>query len=310
MSSDASLLPAQNSHTLSAHAGPVHSVRYNHDGNYLLTAGSDRTVRLWNPESGLCIKTYEGHGKEVYNICVPPAASDNSRFASCSGDRSVFVWDVGTGRPTRRFTGHHQRVNAIAFNAEATVIVSGSYDATVRCWDCRANSRLPIQVLDHAKDSVESVQILGSYILTGSVDGYIRTYDIRMGDVTSDKVGHPVSSAVYSGDENCVLATCLDDTLRLFDKDNGELLNEYKGHKNNSYRLISTLSYTDAHVVSGSEDGRICIWDLVEGDLVKSIAAHERAVTCVAYHPREHRMCSGSVDGKVKVWSNEVPEAS
>ncbi|TPX70416.1 hypothetical protein SpCBS45565_g01741 [Spizellomyces sp. 'palustris'] len=301
MSSD-DILPHREVRSLHGHKGPVHAVRYSQDGNYILTAGSDRTIRLWNPESGLSIKTYEGHGKEIFSVCVPPRGADNSRFASCSADRSVFIWDVGTGRPTRRFTGHHQRVNAVAFNAEATVVVSGSYDASVRCWDCRSNSRTPIQVLEDAKDSVEAVQVLDTEILTGSVDGCVRIYDIRMGDVITDKVGHAVTSATFSGDKNCVLVSSLDSTLRLFDKENGELLNDYKGHKNDEYRLISCLSNTDAHVISGSEDGNIYMWDLVEGNLLRTIKAHDRAVTCVAYHPKKAVMTSSSVDGMVKVW--------
>lgn len=38
----------------------------------------------------------------------------------------------------------------------------------------------------------------------------------------------------------------------------------YKGHVNNDYKVDSCLTQDDAHVVSGSEDGRICFWDLVE----------------------------------------------
>ena len=38
----------------------------------------------------------------------------------------------------------------------------------------------------------------------------------------------------------------------------------YKGHKNNDYKLDSCLTHDDAHIVSGSEDGRVCFWDLVE----------------------------------------------
>ena len=41
----------------------------------------------------------------------------------------------------------------------------------------------------------------------------------------------------------------------------------YKGHKNSDYKLDSCLSHDDAHVVSGSEDGRVCFWDLVEVSL-------------------------------------------
>ncbi|KAJ3023487.1 WD repeat-containing protein 83 [Thoreauomyces humboldtii] len=298
-------LPSAQLHCLKAHAGPVHAVRYSQDGNYILTAGSDRLVRLWSAQTGLAIKTYEAHGKAVLALAIPPAGADNSRFASASEDRSVFVWDVGTGHPIRRFQGHHHRVNCVAFNADANVVASGSYDASVRFWDCRAqNARLPIQIVGDAKDSVESVQIVAHEILTGSVDGSLRTYDMRMGDIVTDRVGHPITSASFSGDKNCILASSLDDTIRLFDKENGELLGSYTGHRNREYRISSTLSNTDAHVISGSEDGSIFMWDLVEGGLVRKLKdAHTKVVTCVAYHPVEARLVSGSTDGNVKIWS-------
>ena len=41
-------------------------------------------------------------------------------------------------------------------------------------------------------------------------------------------------------------------------------MHSYKGHTNSDYKLDSCLSHDDAHVISGSEDGRICFWDLVE----------------------------------------------
>lgn len=39
--------------------GAVRSVRFNKDGNYMLTCGSDKTIKLWNPSRGLLIKTYK-----------------------------------------------------------------------------------------------------------------------------------------------------------------------------------------------------------------------------------------------------------
>jgi len=45
---------------------------------------------------------------------------------------------------------------------------SGSYDATVRVWDCRSRTYDPVQVMNEAKDSITSMQLSGSEILTGS----------------------------------------------------------------------------------------------------------------------------------------------
>lgn len=35
------------------------------DGNYCLTCGSDKTLKLWNPLRGTLLRTYSGHGYEV-----------------------------------------------------------------------------------------------------------------------------------------------------------------------------------------------------------------------------------------------------
>ncbi|KAF9571598.1 hypothetical protein BGW38_008600, partial [Lunasporangiospora selenospora] len=110
-------------------------------------------------------------------------------------------------------------------------------------------------------------------------------------------------------DGNCVLASSLDNTIRLMDRANGGLLNAYKGHKNDKYKIRSCLSNTDAHVLSGSEDGGIYIWDLIEGQVVHRIEAHSKIVTSITYHPTQDRMCSASVDGSIKSWTSEPPPA-
>ncbi|RHZ79087.1 hypothetical protein Glove_152g50 [Diversispora epigaea] len=292
-------LPTQCIRTFSMHEGPVHIARFNSSGEYVLSGGQDKTIRLWNPESGLCIKTYVGHGKEVLDISV---TRDHSRFASCGGDRQVFYWDVVTGRTIRRFEGHHHRVNAIDFNYEGSILATGSYDTTIRLWDCRSNSRLPIQILEEPKDSVTSLQLTQYEIVSGSTDGNIRTHDIRMGVLVSDLISYPVTSVSVSNDTNCILASSLDDTVRLMDRENGGLLNSFKGHKNSTYKIRSCLSNNDAHVISGSEDGIIYIWDLLEGNVLKTLSAHSGVVTCVAYNSRLDAMISSSVDGTSKYW--------
>ena len=74
----------------------------------------------------------------------------------------------------------------------------------------------------------------------------------------------PVTSVCLSGDGNCLLVGTLDSTVRLLDRDKGHLLSSYSGHQNVKYKLDSRLSNTDAHVLSGSEDGSIHIWELVQ----------------------------------------------
>ena len=43
----------------------MRAVRYNVDGNYCVTCGQDKSVKLWNPDRKALLKSYTGHGYEV-----------------------------------------------------------------------------------------------------------------------------------------------------------------------------------------------------------------------------------------------------
>jgi mitogen-activated protein kinase organizer 1 len=53
----------------------------------------------------------------------------------------------------------------------------------------RSQNRTPIQILDEHKDAVQTIHVGNTYILTGSVDGHVRTYDLRMGQLREDYLG-------------------------------------------------------------------------------------------------------------------------
>eukprot|EP00794_Sanderia_malayensis_P016042 gene16042-17664_t len=282
------------------HEGPTRAVRFNSDGNYCMTCGSDKTLKLWNPHTSTLLKTYIGHGLEVLDA-ISSTLSD--RLASCGADKAVILWDVATGKAIRRFRGHSSKINCVKANKDDfTVLVSGSYDTTVRCWDTRSRSQDPMQVLDEARDSISSIQVSEHSILTGSVDGFAREYDLRLGKMTDDCLGEPVTSVSFTNDGQCILVSSLDHTIRLMDRSSGEMLNSFKGHQNSTYKIDSCLSNNDCYVVSGSEDGRICFWDLIEGNLVHSLEhGSKEVVYSLSVHPEGDCLLSAS-SNSVKLW--------
>ncbi|CAE6430647.1 unnamed protein product [Rhizoctonia solani] len=266
---------------LENHRGPVHVATYaKGEAKYVLTGGQDRTIRLWNPESGGEIKKYEGHGYEVLSISV---------FASGGGDRSVYLWNVTAGVTERRMPGHLGKINAVAFNADASVLASGSYDSSVRLWDLKAQNRTPIQVLDEAKDSITCIHVGTAEIITGSVDGHVRTYDMRMGELKSDFIGPPISSISPSVDNQTLLICTLDSKLRLMDRVNGQMLNTFSGHVSNDYRTHACFGHGEGSVVCGDEQGKIWEWDLLNAKAVAPDPpkVHDKVITWVEHHPLE-----------------------
>ncbi|KAM9106093.1 WD repeat domain-containing protein 83 isoform 2-T2 [Megaptera novaeangliae] len=298
-------LPQKRLKTLDCGQRAVRAVRFNVDGNYCLTCGSDKTLKLWSPLRGTLLRTYSGHGYEVLDAA---GSFDNSSLCSGGGDKAVVLWDVASGQVVRKFRGHAGKVNTVQFNEEATVILSGSIDSTIRCWDCRSRRPEPIQKLDEAKDGISSVKVSDHEVLAGSVDGRVRRYDLRMGHLFSDYVGSPITCTCFSRDGQCTLVSSLDSTLRLLDKDTGELLGEYTGHKNQEYKLDCCLSERDTHVVSCSEDGKVFFWDLVEGALALALPVGPSVVQSLAYHPTEPCLLT-AMGGSIQCWREETYKA-
>ncbi|KAK7301239.1 hypothetical protein RJT34_12100 [Clitoria ternatea] len=106
-------------------------------------------------------------------------------------------------------------VNGVKFNEYSSVVVSAGYDQSLHAWDCRSHNTEPIQIIDTFVDSVMSTCLTKTKIIGGSVDGTVGTF--RIGREISDNLGQPVNCVSMSNDGNCILASCLDSTLRLLD---------------------------------------------------------------------------------------------
>lgn len=252
------------------------------------------------------LKTYSGHGYEVLDA---DGSFDNSQICSCSSDKTVILWDVASGQVTRKLRGHVGKVNCVQFNDEASVILSGSIDGMVRCWDTRSRRMEPIQILDDARDGVSSLKVSEHEVLTGSVDGRVRLYDLRMGQLHVDFIGSPITCVCFTQDGQCTLSSTLDSTLRLLDKSTGEMLGEYTGHQNKSYKMDCSLSNKDTHVVSCSEEGHVYYWDLVEGSVALKLPVGKGVVQSLSFHPTDPLLLTAT-EGCVQVWGGEPLETS
>ena len=78
----------------------------------------------------------------------------------------AFLWDVSTGNVIRRLVTHTQRINTVAMNADASVLFTGSYDATVCVWDLRSGSRGSHLIIRSTHPFVSSSHLFTSTLLS------------------------------------------------------------------------------------------------------------------------------------------------
>lgn len=176
----------------------------------------------------------------------------------------------------------------------------------MRIWDTKSSAQKPIQVLSEAKDSISCVLVNknGGYeIVTGSVDGRVRYYDLRMGRMDTDVLPGPVTSLAAMRGGEAMLVGTLDGRIRLIDRNGGGCLMTYKGHVNAEFRIRSAFGGKEAWVLSGSEvegeDGQVWVWDTVSGEVIQKLA-----VKRVSQHDVKKRVVGS--DGKEKTKKNVV----
>ncbi|KAI9810336.1 MAG: WD domain protein [Pycnora praestabilis] len=114
---------------------PVVSVRFSPNGKYVLAWTLDSCVRLWNYVEGRCLKTYQGHKNERFSIGGAFGVYGDEAFVvSGSEEGTIVIWDVTTKRMLQRLTGHDGVVLGVDTLPNASAIVSGGVDRTVRIW--------------------------------------------------------------------------------------------------------------------------------------------------------------------------------
>lgn len=198
-------------------------------------------------------------------------------------------------------------------------MVSGSDDRSVRLWDNKSRDSRPLMVLDEAKDGITDLVCWDKEIITGSSDGRVRGYDIRMGRCVSDVQPGAVTALSLSRDGRVALASCLDGRIRLMDRENGACLRtlpadekwEDGGYKNDSLRLQTCLAMNDSVAMSGSEaDGRVRAWDVLSGKQINAVDVSDtgKVVSVVKWREGSHVedrksvWAAGGADGVVKVF--------
>merc|ERR1711862_800587 len=162
------------------------------------------------------------------------------------------------------------------------------------------------------KDSISCVRALQTdsttQILSSSIDGSLRVYDLRMGQLNVFHLPDPIPFFDTSHDRKCIVLHSLNGGIYLLEKELGTVLKCYSDcHAAGTYALECSLLSNDEYVISGSEDGKVVFYDLVGGEMVQILEGHRKATCSVCACPKKglsSLVVSGSFDGEGIVWCN------
>jgi WD40 repeat protein len=104
---------------------PGESATFSPEGNRIVTASDDCTVRIW----GRPHRRADRHTARVHSAAFSP---QGDRIVTASNDRTTRICDARTGTQIATLQGHENWVESAAFSPQGDRIVTTSHDRTVR----------------------------------------------------------------------------------------------------------------------------------------------------------------------------------
>jgi WD40 repeat protein/serine/threonine protein kinase len=239
------------------HAARVDGIAFSNDGGKLASISED-TVRIWNPTTGLLLRSWPLGFSYSGAVAFSP---DASQLATGWG-AIVRVWDVASGLLKRDFYGQQFGVEAVAFHPTARRLYSVG-TGIMKEWDLEQHG----SVMDDAKTEVGAITVSpdGRFIASGSRDGKVWIYSADSARVLRSWAGHSerVTSIAFSPDSLLLASSSRDKTIKVWSVLDGRLLRTLNGHTDWVWSIA--FSPDGSRIVSGSEDRTIRIWDLASG---------------------------------------------
>jgi aspartate 1-decarboxylase len=202
------------------HMGSVLSVAISPDGHTLVSGSDDKTIKVWNLQSGKLLRTLAGHGGVVFSVAISP---DGHTLVSGSGDKTIKVWNLQNGELLRTLAGHGDRVRSVAISPDGHTLVSGSGDLTIWVWNLQSGELLRA-LAGHGgwidKRVLVAISPDGHTLVSGSGDKTIKVWNLQNGELLHTFTGHTgsVYSVAISPDGHTLVSGSDDKTIKVWSK--------------------------------------------------------------------------------------------
>ena len=281
------------------HTSAVTRAVWSHNGTRILSASEDHTLKLWDPRSAQCIRTFDGHRGPVTSAAF---SRDDQRILSASWDRTLKLWDTQSAQCIHTFHGHKHAVTSAAFSHDEQRILSFSKDHTLKLWDPRSGQC--IRTFEGHQDLVESAAFShdDQRIISASSDRTLKLWDPDSGRCLRTFEGHQswATFAAFSHDDQRILSASIEGTLMLWDSQSGQSIRTFKGHEDGI--TSAAFSHDDQRILSASGDYTLKLWDTESGRCIRTLTGHQDWVMSAGFSHDDQRILSASMDNTLKLW--------
>ncbi|XP_052785771.1 F-box and WD repeat domain containing protein 10B-like isoform X2 [Mya arenaria] len=253
-----------------------------------------------------------------YNVLVLSDLDDPHRVVHTDGgkliavgskDRKVRFIDNTSAREHKRMskgepgedgelpviTGHAGSIRCVCIIEKQGVVLSGSYDTSIRMWS--VNTGHCLKIFRGHRDTVLIIRVLGDILISGSKDKSCKIWDLQTGKCQrSFRHRYPVNAVAMSTE--VVISGCEGGKVKVWDLKSGNIIKVLSGH----HESVTAIQFDLYHIVTGGRDGYALVWSAI-GDHNRCLNAlrHPKEVLCVEF--TYLRCITGCADGRIRIWN-------
>lgn len=270
------------------------------DGQLLASEVSGRNIKIWNVETGECIKILACPGY-VDSVVFSP---DGLRIASALIDGQLMIWDTSTGNHLHSILGPHDWYMSVVFSANGRELISGSDRGVARIWEVDTGYtssvfEIPIQIDDliFSKDN-KSIKSLS--------DSEIKIWNTLDGTLAHSIQVHPESSptgVMFSEGGQRVAFVEEHGTITISSVDGRQSIRILHTYEKLLQQIVFT---TNGRYLVSRGVNMVNIWEPTTGECLQIIHGIEpRPPVPVACAPHSQKIATATVKRKsqvVKIW--------
>lgn len=253
--------------TFMGHKQAVRDICFNRFGDRFLSAGYDRALKLWDTETGQCVKRFNSRAVP-YCIQFNPDEERSHLFLAGMANKKIACFDSRTGNICQEYDRHLGPVNTVTFVDNNRRFVSTSDDKSIRVWEWD----IPVEIKYIADPGLHSVPAVslsptGKWIACQMMDNKIQAM------------------------------ACTSHSFKLSSK------KIFSGHMVAGYSCTPVFSPDMSFLSSGDADGKVFIWDWKSCKLLTTFQAHDNVCINNLWHPHEtSKLLTAGWDGLIKLW--------
>ncbi len=297
--------PWQSKIVLKGHFGAVNAI-LNYQDQYFVSAGNDKTIKIWNCKNFSLINTLKGHSGKINSIDI---SKNGKILASGSKDQTIKIWEVIKGNLLITlgglFSGHSAQVLAVKFTHNHRYILSTSLDKTIKLWDIE--TRKEIYTI---KDLLHPIFALilspdGQTFVSVGAEKYLIIRNVKNGKIIkSIKVYSKILAIAYHPKQAILAVGCQDGTIQLFNLETKQKILDLKAN----FMGISSILFTvdGNYLISVDLDNIVIKWEVKTGKKIDYFQPKIKQILSLAISLNSKTLIIGTNNGQISIWNHNI----